>query len=775
MPTRARAHRESLSVPLALTGVIGSLEARRPVSEGEMVKGAYRTLLVLLAVWGVLAAQSGAASQAGSFARAPGVSRHAQVTSACSVSSCGRSRLYVVSFKGGYNGAPDSNRCMADGATPEQVDPTSGAVSQPGAPWRLTAAARPGGDRLLLAQSSGMLSLANADGSGSPRVIPGVRSSGFCMRASLDATASGLSYLGTNGHIHFVRLSGGSKVDKDLGVNGVDPQLSPDGRWIADFASVGVTELIHPDGTGLRMINSPGLHGSVRWFPDSRRLAYLGNRPSACASAVTVTDTVTGASTLVPIGLPACPSGAAGQYFIPQDLAVSPDGNQLAIAGGTLQCSPASGYPAGCPGGELGDLGLFAQAVIVIIPATGGSPRVVRKLTGSCTDPANQSCVDPAGGPVAAANHAPGFALTTLWWGPVGCATPPGTADLARAHAAGTVTMSFNGRPIGTPSVCLVAGTPVVLSVSAGANVRWRIQGLTTKLATTSAVAQYKIVHPGLKSHTQGAFISTKARQRKSLRFYFMRPNARGFRVSVRTSQGSSTKTFIVSAPVVSDATIRTCKVDLSHAAATPGLASGFTSWVGPGANRSCAQVFGIPGLHGPFPGIHWAFTIAAAGTEAGRVGMVQVISEQVIAPKPPTPVRVEGLADTSAFWDELAKPKSAFTKLTPNGSATWSNSDSPHLELGVRISKTATSFRVGTWYESFFARDYLMFQSSVPGSVWVPIGGLNWSWYVRVTRSNLGAAWSLVAKRDIGKVAFAPKVPPPTFKCAFQPPDKCG
>jgi hypothetical protein len=324
-----------------------------------------------------------------------------------------RRELYL----GGYNGAPDRSRCTSSGATPEAIDPTSGAVSQPGAPFGLTAAARPGGDRLLLAQSGGQLAVANADGSGTPQAVAGITSPGFCMRESLDGTGTALTYLGANGHIRYIPLAAGAKVDKDLGLNAYDPQLSPDGRWIADSTSIGAANLIHPDGTDSKTLNLPGLHGPVRWFPDSRRLAYLGSSPSSCTSAVTVADTVTGATTSVPIGLPACPTGVAGSYFIPLDVAVSPDGSQLAIAGGELQCSPAPGYPAGCPGGELSGAGLFSQSQIIVMPVGGGTPRVVRKLMGSCNDPANQSCVDPAGGAIAAANHAPGFALYSLFWG----------------------------------------------------------------------------------------------------------------------------------------------------------------------------------------------------------------------------------------------------------------------------------------------------------------------------------------------------------------------
>lgn len=67
--------------------------------------------------------------------------------------------------------------------------------------------------------------------------------------------------------------------------------------------------------------------------------------------------------------------------------------------------------------GELGSPGLFFQAQIGTVPATGGNLTVVRKLPGECIDPANASCVDPAGGSVAPANTDPSFAVRTLRWG----------------------------------------------------------------------------------------------------------------------------------------------------------------------------------------------------------------------------------------------------------------------------------------------------------------------------------------------------------------------
>ena len=678
-----------------------------------MIKGAIRALL-LLAMLAPLGAPGTAAARVGSFAGTRGVSVYVQAASGCSVSPCG-SRLYVVR----YSGVPGSSRCMAPGATPEAIDPTSGAVSQPGSPFGWIAAARPGGDRLLLAQSGGQLSVANADGTGKPQILTGVNPPlGFCMQGSIDGAGQDLAYIAPDAHVHFRRL-GVSASDRDLGVTGddpqflsaSDPQFSPDGKWIAGVVSGGTLGMIHPDGTAFRALTAPGAVTPLYWFPDSRRIAYVGAPLSSCGDSVLILDTQTGARTPVSDGMPTCATGPSSQQFIPQDVAVSPDGTELAIQGAYRQCSPAPGYPPGCPGGELGAPGLFGQARIVIVPATGGSARTIRQLAGSCNDPANVSCVDPAGGAVAPANHVPGFALNTLWWGASGCSTTSRTAN-AVALAAASVTMLRDGKPIMTPSVCVVAGEPIRLSVRGGKVKVWTIAGLTKFRATTAALGDYIVDNKGDASRAYARLVSRKELGSRALIFYFIR--AGSYRVKVKTSSGSAVTTFRVKAPEALVPTITTCEVAFTDDALSGvNLALG-SSWIGPGWNAACPPD-GRAGLATPIgsghPGIQWQFpvradTVSQAGVdETGTVAMIQLLSVHEPNATPPRCVRIVNQADISAFYGSTvtnkAKRQFAFTGLGAGKTITWLNRDSPHLDLAGRV---------GTWYRSFAARDFLMY-----------------------------------------------------------------
>lgn len=321
------------------------------------------------------------------------------------------------------------------------------------------------------------------------------------------------------------------------------------------------------------------------------------------------------------------------------------------------------------------------------------------------------------------------------------CQAGSAAADVGRGSASGSgLVMYVGGKPITKPTVKVLLGFPVHLSVKSCSKPHWNVQGASDDLSTTSALADYQIKNSGV----QVRFLPLPT---VPSTFYFIRTSKDGFSVTARADGKSVTRRFVVTAPEVVDPSISTCRVDLSHAAAAGGNL--FTSWVGPGFNRSCLAARGGLGD----VGIRWDFPVHAGRGQQGQVGMVQLISTHK-TDNGVTCERVSGAADVAPFYDETVHKDRAFVDVPSNETKQWHDTDSPHLNL---------IFRTGTWYESFYARDFLMYRPQGIASIWVPLGWTQWSWYARVARRH-DKPWRLLARRNIGQPTFKSGGPPPMF-----------
>lgn len=332
--------------------------------------------------------------------------------------------------------------------------------------------------------------------------------------------------------------------------------------------------------------------------------------------------------------------------------------------------------------------------------------------------------------------------------GPQTCSLP---ASIRRhsprlvAHSTGGVAMLLGGKKITTQSVSVTVGSPVALSVSCkDPNTKWSIDGVTSTTAT-SAVKDFEVQDAGKRSRTVISYLSLPAMPST---FYFVRPSASGYRVTVTTSQGSDSHVFVVTAPSVK-ASIGTCTVDLSHFAALGWNVP--ASWVGPGLNRRCVFV----------PGIRWSYDVSAQAAQAGEVGLIQLIGlRRIHNAKACDPVW--NAADQSAFYDSASggapHPERAFKTLPAGGRVTYWDQDSPHLSL---IGAT------GIWSESFSARDFLMYKPS--GGIWVPLGGLSWAWFATVSRDATDKPWLLRFASHINRdPRFRPVSKLPSFSAGY-------
>jgi hypothetical protein len=89
--------------------------------------------------------------------------------------------------------------------------------------------------------------------------------------------------------------------DQKVIAEGTDPSWSPKGDWIAYHAPLGQCMLIHPDGTGAKMVLDPGrlrggwsfFNGMV-WSPDGEKLLLNEEQSDTNHSNVTMLDLATG-------------------------------------------------------------------------------------------------------------------------------------------------------------------------------------------------------------------------------------------------------------------------------------------------------------------------------------------------------------------------------------------------------------------------------------------------------------------------------------------------
>jgi hypothetical protein len=329
---------------------------------------------------------------------------------------------------------------------PASFDTTGGyaPTGNPGAPWNIVASAVPGGGKLLLTQVDGTVSVANSDGSGvlGPVVPRSVNAFELNPDMSLDGSGTRIAYVGADQDVHYADLDG--QNDRNLGrgtdtEGAINPVVSPDGQWVA-FDSHHPADgrrgiqVIPTDGSGQSRLIVPQGEGAdgARWFPDSRRLAFVDIVPCALEGNVACVDVAVGDITTLEV------QQLGVGYYIPDEseanrhlnlsrsfsvhaIAVSPDGRQLAVEGRFNECSYATHSVEGQNGETTPQCGestasSFHQSQLGVVPAPGGAFSPVLKRPGRCGYNGD-GCVDPTGGTLADPADFEGDASVPLWWG----------------------------------------------------------------------------------------------------------------------------------------------------------------------------------------------------------------------------------------------------------------------------------------------------------------------------------------------------------------------
>lgn len=135
-------------------------------------------------------------------------------------------------------------------------------------------------------------------------------------------------------------------------------------------------------------------------------------------------------------------------------------------------------------------------------------------------------------------------------------------------------------------------------------------------------------------------------------------------------------------------------------------------------------------------PGITWTAKVSPNGASAGLIAFVQRIK--------PERVRVPGkkLSSGGTFVLDGAAGKTKIfygqrTEALSGGQATLSSNDSPSNSLLLFPEALKT-----TGDDHF--EIYVMYQSSVANSIWVPLGMLPWNWKGEAQRATVTDAWAM-------------------------------
>lgn len=310
---------------------------------------------------------------------------------------------------------------------------------------------------------------------------------------SLDPTGALVAYVNADGTLHVADASTGNN-DRPLGVWGYDPVWSPSGKWIAfltgNYAFPSLA-MVMANGSGKTKVLVKGnpdtdtSASSPSWFPDSMGLAAvvggsgLPNKQDVAIITINKSGAPVGSPTylgvsyyhdLGPDTTPADEGGPGEEFdkFTPSSVAVSPDGNSLAVAGLDTNCTE----PAQPPSDQAGyvvcnDFGgeppesITVQNELGTIPASGGpfsGAAIVKQLGIGCL-----------GGYCSGGGGATGFwNQNSLYWTGTATYVAMGDSFSSGAYSPYTSTSGACGRS--TTAYPLVSGLSPLFVACSGAD-----------------------------------------------------------------------------------------------------------------------------------------------------------------------------------------------------------------------------------------------------------------------------------------------------------------
>jgi hypothetical protein len=349
-----------------------------------------------------------------------------------------------------------------------------------------------------------------------------------------------------------------------------------------------------------------------------------------------------------------------------------------------------------------------------------------------------------------------------------GCDTTGSVQRAPAGHAQKQQVRIFHrGKDVTGALVPVAIGQRIVLRVECDgedeSSAIWKIAGATRNAASTTAVSDYKIFDTGGSSHT--TFRSVPTGPRAVIAFNFIRSPRSPLRVSARSRNGVASVRFRIAAPaVVFGELTSTCTVGIAEEP------SGKKTFLTLALGWWTPECPGGPG--DPFdkgrPGIRWDWVVTArSALEQGTVAMVQLIWVDVNHNGIPCGQdNVHAVADDSAFFPTSTPAGGHGSKavtVTTGADARWRGRDSPRLRFENKLGSLVFW---GKWYESFYAKDVLMFRPADGGreAIWAPIAQTEWKWWGYVNRSGPGKPFTLGAHQDPGQLRLRRNPGPPLF-----------
>lgn len=144
-------------------------------------------------------------------------------------------------------------------------------------------------------------------------------------------------------------------------------------------------------------------------------------------------------------------------------------------------------------------------------------------------------------------------------------------------------------------------------------------------------------------------------------------------------------------------------------------------------------------GLRGPLSapsgtrGFVWTATVHRASAERGRIGFIQLID--INRSRPPKADLISGgfVLDGAANKSCIFYGDWRGTKALNDRPVTLLTSDTPRSRCKGVTAHLQDKFKT-----------YLMYKSERPGSIWAPLGRLNWEWEAKFKRNSATDPWAV-------------------------------
>lgn len=274
------------------------------------------------------------------------------------------------------------------------------------------------------------------------------------------------------------------------------------------------------------------------------------------------------------------------------------------------------------------------------------------------------------------------------------------------------------GKVVSGTTVNKIVGQKVELQVRSKPNgfsvtkVQWTVAGTSPGTTPASTVKSYTMSPAKTDAPKQ---LTAGDLTKSNLVFFWIPQHGEGSKTvsveaEVEGKKCTANVTFSVKCPTLN-----------SFTSATGAIAIG-NAW-GSGLEMHC----GTPTT----PGIKWTVEVTPPAQGAGKLKLTQILKASLTRTTTGGTVNTWTIPD---WWLDVTDPYESGGTIAASTKATLTSSDSPGMPL-VR------GFKAGTVSMTF--KIYAMYKPNGAGSIWVPLGKLDWGWSGSATSSDGGGTWT--------------------------------